>query len=132
MSTGDRSEGERCETHALGPFDLSELLALYGESDLRTLLAVALAEFDCQRLVFDVALERRQWANAAEAMHRLTGTAAFFASDERPLEALATVECALRLANVALAERVVPQARATLATLRAAFVDELAKPCERR
>ncbi len=132
MPKHDRSEGAPCDTDALGAFDLSELLAVYGESSLRTLLAVALDEFDCQYLVFEGAFERRQWARAAEAMHRLTGTAAFFVSEERPLEPLGFAERALRLADVSLVERAVPNAQATLAVLRAAFVDELAKTREGR
>jgi hypothetical protein len=132
VSKHDRSEGEPCETHPLGAFDLSELLAVYGENSLRTLLAVALAEFDGQHVAFERALERRQWARAAEAVHRLNGTAAFFSSDAQSLAPLGLAERALRLADVSLVERTVPNARATLAALGAAFVVELAKRREGR
>ncbi|WP_206952694.1 hypothetical protein [Trinickia acidisoli] len=127
MPTQNRREAEMREAHGACSFDLSELSMLYGEQGLRTLLGVALDEFDCQHLVFDVAHVRRQWARAAQAMHRLTGTAAFFVRDEWTLEPLNRAERALRLADAALIDRAVPRARAALAALRIAFADELAK-----
>ena len=113
-------------------FDLSELSALYGEVGLRTLLAVALDEFDCQHLAFDSAFRGGQWARAAHALHRLAGTAAFFVHDERVLEPLSLAERALRLDDAPLIGRTVPGARSVLAALRAAFADELAHPQEAR
>lgn len=113
-----------CEPSA---FDLSELSALYGEVGLRTLLAVALDEFDCQRLAFDGAFHYGQWERAAHALHRLAGTAAFFVRDERALEPLSRAERALRLADAPLIARTVLDALSVLASLRAAFIGELAQ-----
>lgn len=127
MSMPDCDDGERCEVRARSTLDLSELHALYGEEGLRALLAVALDEFDRQSLVFDAARARGQCMLAAEALHRLTGTAAFFVGDEQPLEPLTRAERALRLGDTSLAARTVPAARATLAALRAALVEEAAK-----
>lgn len=106
--------------------DLSELSMLYGERGLRTLLAVALDEFDCQRVLFDSALRDRQWMRAAHALHRLTGTAAFFVHDEHMLDPLNCAERALRLADASLIELATPRAKTTLAELRGALVEELA------
>lgn len=113
-------------THEPCVFDLSELSALYGAAGLRTLLAVALDEFDCQRLAFDGAFQYGQWAPAAHALHRLAGTAAFFVRDERMLEPLSRAERALRLADASLIGLTVPGVRTALTLLRAAFVNELA------
>lgn len=106
-------------------FDLSELRELYGESDLHMLLAVALDEFDCQRLLFDAAFGERRWEPAAQALHRLAGTVAFFTGDERALEPLSCLERALRLRQAALVERAAVAARAMLVACRTAFVDAL-------
>ena len=108
-------------------FDLSELVALYGEEGLQTLLAVALDEFDCQHLAFLEAFHDGQWARAAHALHRLAGTAAFFVREARMLEPLNRAECALRLADAPLIGLAAPRAVATLAALRATFVDECVK-----
>lgn len=107
--------------------DLSELRELYGEDGLQTLLAVALDELDCQRALFDTAFQQGQLLHAAEALHRLTGTAAFFARDERSLDPLYRAERALRLSDVGLAKRTLASARAALAALSATFLDELAR-----
>lgn len=119
-----REAQQACEP---SKFDLSELSALYGEAGLRTLLAVALDEFDCQRLAFDGAFQYGQWERAAHALHRLAGTAAFFVRDERVLEPLCRAERALRLADAPLIALTVPDARSVLASLGAAFIDELAQ-----
>ncbi|WP_154866810.1 hypothetical protein [Trinickia soli] len=113
-----------CEPLDAVTLDLSELREVYGERDLRMLLNIALDEFDCQRLLFEAAFERKQWNPAAHALHRLTGTVAFFVGDERALEPLSRLERALRLHQVALAERAAGQARATLVAFRAAFAAE--------
>lgn len=119
-------QNETGVTHEPYVFDLSELSALYGAAGLRTLLAVALDEFDCQRLAFDGAFQYGQWAPAAHALHRLAGTAAFFVRDERMLEPLSRAERALRLADASLIGLTIPGVRTELALLRAAFVNELA------
>lgn len=130
MPMQNRRLGETCEAQRAGEpssFDLSELATLYGEAGLRTLLAVALDEFDCQRLAFDGAFQDGQWAQAAHALHRLAGTAAFFVRDERVLEPLSRAERALRLADAPLIALTVPEARSELGSLRAAFIGELAR-----
>lgn len=130
MPMQNRRLGETCEAQRAGEpssFDLSELATLYGEAGLRTLLAVALDEFDCQRLAFDGAFQHGQWAQAAHALHRLAGTAAFFVRDERVLEPLSRAERALRLADAPLIALTVPEARSELGSLRAAFMGELAR-----
>ncbi|MGN6667421.1 MAG: hypothetical protein ACTHKH_10725 [Trinickia sp.] len=113
-------------------FDLSELSALYGAQGLRTLLGVALDEFDCQRLAFDSALQTGQWMRAAHALHRLAGTVAFFLRDDRTLEPLNRAERALRLTDASLIGLAVPRARSMLAALRIAFVEEGARSREGR
>ncbi|CAB3650153.1 hypothetical protein [Trinickia soli] len=118
-----------CEPLDAVTLDLSELREVYGERDLRMLLNIALDEFDCQRLLFEAAFERKQWNPAAHALHRLTGTVAFFVGDERALEPLSRLERALRLHQVALAERAAGQARATLVAFRAAFAAEQREVC---
>jgi hypothetical protein len=123
---GTQERSERCPPHGRCSFDLSELSSLYGAAGVRTLLAVALDEFDCQRLAFEGACQYGQWAPAAHALHRLAGTAAFFVREERMLEPLSRAERALRLADAPLIGLTVPAARDVLALLRAAFVDELA------
>lgn len=123
--TGARNDMH--QAHEPCSFDLSELSALYGKQGLRTLLGVALDEFDCQRLAFDGAFRAGQWLGAAQALHRLTGTAAFFVRDDPMLEPLSRAERALRLADASLIELAMPAARLTLAALRAAFVEECAK-----
>lgn len=130
MPTPDRREAEFSDVHAPWSFDLSELRALYGKDGLRTLLAVARDEFECQRAALDTALARCQWEPAAQALHRLTGTAAFFIREEAMLEPLGYAERALRLADEYLAARAIVRAQATLATLGEAFVEALAKPGE--
>jgi hypothetical protein len=130
MPTRDRREADTSEAGTPWPFDLSELRELYGEDGLRALLAVALDEFECQRLIFDTALARGQWEPAAQALHRLTGTAAFFIRDEGMLERLGYAERALRLADAALAARAIVRVRSMLAALKAAFVEALGKPAE--
>ncbi|MGG1944090.1 hypothetical protein AB1286_04685 [Trinickia sp. NRRL B-1857] len=132
MSTYNRRVGEMRETHEQCPLDLSELAALYGEAGLRTLLAVALDEFDCQRLALDGALEHEQWEPAAQALHRLTGTAAFFVSDECALEPLSCAERALRLGDPSLIGLAMPAACSTLVALRRALIDERSKAHEPR
>lgn len=133
MPTQNRRAGEAQEiheiheAHASRSFDLSELSELYGAAGLCTLLAVALDEFDCQRLAFDGAFQSGQWTAAAQALHRLAGTAAFFVRDERLLEPLSRAERSLRLADAPLIGLTVPDACFALASLRAAFVDELAR-----
>lgn len=118
---------EMRETHLMCSFELSELSTLYGEEGLRTLLAVALDEFDCQLIAFDGACREKQWVRAAHALHRLTGTAAFFVRDEGVLEPLNHAEGALRLADASLIGLALPVARSTLGVFRAVFVDECAK-----
>lgn len=130
MPMQDRREAEASEARAPWRFDLSELRALYGEDGLRTLLAVALNEFECQRLAFDTALAREQWEPAAQALHRLSGTAAFFIRDEGVLEPLGYAERALRLADAPLAAQAIAGARSMLAALKAAFVEAAAGPKE--
>ncbi len=93
---------------------------------MSTLLAVALDEFDCQRLAFDNAFQCAKWAPAAHALHRLAGTAAFFVREERMLEPLNRAERALRLADAPLIGHTIPAARSALVVLRAAFAHELA------
>lgn len=132
MPMQNRRVDEMGEAHEPCSFDLSELSALYGEQGLRTLLGVALDEFDCQRLAFDGAFDVGQWARAAHALHRLAGTAAFFVRDDRTLEPLNRAERALRLADASLIGLAVPGARSMLAMLRVAFVDECAKSHEAR
>jgi HPt (histidine-containing phosphotransfer) domain-containing protein len=132
MPTRGRREADLSEAHAPGSFDLSELRTLYGEDGLRTLLAVALDEFESQRIALGAALARRQWEPAAQALHRLTGTAAFFLRDEAMLEPLGYAERALRLADEFLAERAVARAEATLAALGEAFAQALTKPDDGR
>lgn len=133
MQTGGADETREAQRAGEpSSFDLSELSALYGEAGLRTLLAVALDEFDCQRLTFDGAFRYGQWAQSAHALHRLAGTAAFFVRDERVLEPLSRAERALRLADASLIALTEPDARSVLASLRAAFVDELAHRGEAR
>lgn len=132
MPTRDRLEADLSDAHVPWSFDLSELRALYGEDGLRTLLAVALDEFECQRIALDAALVRRQWEPAAQALHRLTGTAAFFIREEATLEPLGYAERALRLADECLTARAIVRAQATLATLGEAFAEALAKPGEGR
>lgn len=127
MPTQNPRLGEMREASGACSFDLSELSALYGERELRTLLAVALDEFDCQHHAFDRAMGDGQWDRAAHALHRLAGTAAFFVRDERILEPLNRAERALRLADASLIGLAVPGARATLCMLRAAFADECGK-----
>jgi hypothetical protein len=112
------------ETHERCSLDLTELAALYGEAGLRTLLAVALDEFDCQRLALNGACEHGHWEVAAEALHRLTGTAAFFVADESALEPLSCAERALRLGDSSLIGLTMPAARSTLAALRFALAGE--------
>lgn len=132
MSTANRRTGEMRETQERCSLDLSELSALYGEAGLRTLLAVALDEFDCQRLILDGALERGHWEAAGEALHRLTGTAAFFVGDECTLEPLSCAERALRLGDSSLIGLAMPAACSTLAALRLALTDECSKANEAR
>lgn len=128
MPTQNRRVGEMSEAHDEPcSFELSELSALYGEQGLRTLLAVALDEFDCQCLAFESAFDAGQWVRAAHALHRLAGTAAFFVHDDRALEPLNLAESALRLADASLIGLAVPAARSMLMALRVAFVDEGAK-----
>ncbi len=112
------------EASAQWPLDLSELRALYGESDLRLLLTVALDEFDCQQLAFNAAFERKEWAPAAEALHRLTGTVAFFTGDERALDPLSRLERGLRRGDAVQAARAIARARAMLVAFRAALAAE--------
>ncbi|MGN6649317.1 hypothetical protein [Trinickia sp.] len=126
MPIQNRSAGETHEAHEPRVFDLSELSELYGAAGLRTLLAVALDEFDGQRLAFDRAFQSGQWRAAAQALHRLAGTAAFFVRDECVLGPLNRAERALRLADAPLIRLTVPGACSVLALLRTAFVDELA------
>lgn len=115
---------ERPDASAQWALNLSELRALYGEGDFRLLLTVALDEFDCQRLAFDAAFERKQWMPAAEALHRLTGTVAFFIGDERALDPLCRLERGLRRGDAIQAERAIAQARAALVAFRAALAAE--------
>lgn len=112
------------ETSAQWALDLVELRALYGESDLRLLLTVALDEFDCQQLAFDAAFERKRWAPAAEALHRLTGTVAFFTGDERALDPLFRLERGLRRGDAIEAARSIARARSALVAFRAALAAE--------
>ena len=128
MPTRDPREADTPEARARWTFDLSELRALYGDDGLRTLLAVALTEFECQRLAFDAALARGQSELAAQALHRLAGTAAFFIRDEGMLEPLGYAERALRLADAVLAARAIGRARSMLATFEAAFAQALGNP----
>jgi hypothetical protein len=126
MSTHDPRADERHQAGALVAFEFSELQALYEPADLRTLLTVALDEFDCQHLLFDAAFERAQWQAAAEALHRLAGTVAFFVSDAAALEPLCQLERVLRGRNAVRASRAVGQVREALAAFRAAFTEQLA------
>lgn len=126
MSTQDRHGGEPNHASALLAFDLSELQALYDPADLRTLLTVALDEFDCQSLVFDAAFEQAQWERAAQALHRLAGTVAFFVNDPVALEPLGGLERVLRRGDAVRALHAVGQARTALTTFRAAFTEQLA------
>jgi len=119
-----RRGSELPETAAQWALDLSELRSLYGDSDLRLLLTVALDEFDCQQLAFDAAFERKQWAPAAEALHRLTGTVAFFIGDERALDPLFRLERGLRRGDAIEAARAIARARAALVAFRAALAAE--------
>ena len=132
MPTQNRHVNDIHEAREPCAFDLSELSALYGEQGLRTLLSVALDEFDYQRVAFDNAFDAGQWARAAHALHRLTGTAAFFVRDDRTLEPLNRAERALRLADASLIALAVPGARSMLAALRLSFVDEGARSHEQR
>jgi hypothetical protein len=125
MATQVRRADEPNQDSALAALDLSELRAVYGEADLRTLLKVALDEFDCQHLVFDAAFEQRQWQRAAQALHRLAGTVAFFINDACGLEPLCHLERVLRRNDARQAARALGQARAVLAAFRAAFMDQL-------
>jgi hypothetical protein len=126
METQDRRADEPNDVNALIAFDLSELRALYGEADLRTLLTVALDEFDCQLFLFDAAFDRAQWQRAAQALHRLAGTVAFFVNDALPLEPLCALESILRGGDAMQACGAVGRARAALAAFRAAFSAQLA------
>ncbi|PMS20446.1 hypothetical protein C0Z18_10935 [Trinickia dabaoshanensis] len=130
MSTYDRRSSDMRDTHEGCSFDLSELSMLYGAAGLRTLLAVALDEFDCQHLAMDGALGSARWPRAAQALHRLTGTAAFFVSDERMLDPLSHAERALRLGDASLIDLTIPAARAALAAIRLALTGELSKSRE--
>ncbi len=133
MPTTDRREADpSADIRAACQFELSELRELYGEDGLRTLLMVAFDEFECQRLALDTALARGQWDPAAQALHRLTGTAAFFVRDERMLEPLGCAERALRLADPSLTARAITRARSVLSALGTAFVDALGRPSGRR
>jgi hypothetical protein len=129
MPMSNRRVSETRESYEVCSFDLSELSMLYGDAGLRTLLAVALDEFDCQCLALDTALGSGQWTPAAQALHRLTGTAAFFVSDDGTLEPLSRAERALRLGDASLIGLALPAARSTLVALRLAFVRER---CESR
>jgi hypothetical protein len=126
MSTQDPRADEPHQASAVVAFDLSELQALYEPADLHTLLTVALDEFDCQHLLFDAAFEQAQWQRAAEALHRLAGTVAFFVSDAAALEPLCQLERAMRGGDAVRASRTVGQAREALAAFRAAFTEQLA------
>jgi hypothetical protein len=125
MSTQDRRVGESDQASALLAFDLSELRALYEPADLHTLLTVALDEFDCQALVFDAAFEQTRWERAAQALHRLAGTVAFFVNDPVALEPLGRLERVLRCRDAVRASHAVGRARAALTTFRAAFAEQL-------
>ena len=125
MSTQDSHANEAHQAGALVAFDLSELQALYSPADLRTLLTVALDEFDCQHLLFAAAFEQTQWQRAAEALHRLAGTVAFFVNDGGALEPLCQLERVLRRGDAVQASRAVGQAREALAVFRAAFTEQL-------
>lgn len=132
MPTRDRRESDISDgVQTVCQFELSELRELYGEDGLSTLLMVALDEFECQRLALDAALARGQWEPAAQALHRLTGTAAFFVRDERMLEPLGYAERALRLADPSLTARAIVRARSVLSALGTAFVDALGEPSGR-
>lgn len=131
MSTQDRPVPEPDQASALLAFDLSELRALYDPADLHTLLTVALDEFDCQNLVFDAAFEQMRWERAAQALHRLAGTVAFFVNDPVALEPLGRLERVLRRGDAVRASRAVGQARAALTTFRAAFTEQVANVVSR-
>lgn len=121
-----------CDAPDAVTLDLSELREVYGERDLRMLLNVALDEFDCQHLLFEAAFDTKQWNPAAHALHRLTGTIAFFVGDEQALEPLSCLERALRLHQAALVQRAAGPARATLVAFRAAFAAEQGDGCDTR
>ena len=126
MSTQDPRTDEPHQASAVVGFDLSELQPLYEPADLRTLLTVALDEFDCQHLLFDAAFERTQWQRAAQALHRLAGTVAFFVNDGAALEPLCRLERILRSGDAVRASRDVGHTRKALAAFRAAFTEQLA------
>ncbi len=106
-------------------FDLSELRSLYGPADLHTLIVRALAELDDLRHAFDEHLAAQAYGHAAQALHRMKGTASFFRGAQGAIAALDDAERALKLSDAALLQSVLPRAQSILAALSEAMAAAL-------
>jgi HPt (histidine-containing phosphotransfer) domain-containing protein len=101
--------------------DLSELDVLYSEESLRTLISRALEHLDRQLAALDAHVAACEYASAANALHQMKGTAAFFASDGRTIDALHAAEDAFRAADPSRSHATLPAAQQALASLRHAL-----------
>jgi hypothetical protein len=108
-----------------GP-DLSELRTLYGADEFRTLISRALAQLECLQHEFDGHLAVGANVKAAQALHRMAGTASFFCGDECALAALHHAQSALNSTDPTFIPATLPQARRVIAALARSLAAELA------
>ena len=115
----------RACTRDSNAFDWGELEAIYGRAPFAELVDRALAQMRADLTEFDRMLDAQAYSRAAQRLHRMKGTAAFFTCDEEALAALHTAERALALAEPRLVKRTLPAARRAIETLMQAFAARL-------
>lgn len=108
------------------PLELGELRALYEAADLHGLIVRALEQLAQERAALDAHVASQAFAKAADALHRLKGTVAFFGGQACGLDTLHRAERALRAEDSNLIATTLPAACRLLAAFAHALDDHCA------
>ncbi|RKP52187.1 hypothetical protein D7S89_01180 [Trinickia fusca] len=108
------------------PLELSELTALYGAADLHGLIVRALEQLAQERAALDAHVASQAFVKAADALHRLKGTVAFFGGQACDLDTLHRAERALRAEDITLIAQTLPAACRLLGAFAHALDDHCA------
>ena len=108
-------------------FEWAELELIYGRGEFANLIERAHAQLRADLVEFDRMLDACEYPRAAQRLHRMKGTASFFACDESTLAVLHAAEKALALLEPALIDLTLTRARNAIEALVRAFETRLAQ-----